>query len=125
LYAALSPDHNILSLIADYFADRMPNECLIIHDQKRKLAIICDGQKQNKDKSSTKSKWYLTDFTYYCEDFTTRGEQYWQELWQLYFHQISIESRYNPRLQSHFVPQRYRRHLVEFQNLTSKTEAKQ
>ena len=115
LYAVLSPDHHILTLIADHFADRLAGERWIIHDQKRKLAIIYDGQDHRKDKSAIQFKWYLTEFSYHMDDDMPSAEQHWQQLWQRYFQQISIESRYNPRLQSHFVPQRYRRHLLEFQ----------
>lgn len=114
LYAAMSPDHHILTLIADHFADRLAGERWIIHDQKRKLAIIYDGQNPDNSRSAIQHKWYLTDFSYHLDDNMTPEEQQWQELWKLYFNRISIEFRYNPRLQSHFVPQRYRRHLLEF-----------
>lgn len=112
LYAALSPDHHILPLIADHFADRLANERWIIHDQKRQLAVVYDGPNRN---SSTQRGWYLTNFPYHMDSSLPKEERYFQELWQLYFYEISIESRCNPRLQSNFVPLRYRRHLVEFQ----------
>ncbi|NLO21258.1 MAG: DNA metabolism protein [Syntrophomonadaceae bacterium] len=114
LYAAMSPDHHILTLIADHFADRLAGERWIIHDQKRKLAIVYVGQDDSKMKP-IQDKWYLTDFAYLMEDDIADKDQHWQQLWQLYFQKIGIESRLNPRLQSQFVPQRYRRHLLEFQ----------
>lgn len=112
LYACLSPDHHILPLIADHFTDRMAGERLIIHDQKRKLAVVYDGQNQTQAKARN---WYITDFPYQINPAHSREEQHFQELWQRYFHQISIETRRNPRLQTQFVPLRYRSHLVEFQ----------
>lgn len=115
LYAALSPDHHILPLIADHFADRLANERWIIHDKKRKLAVVYDGHNSNKNHFSSQRQWYLTDFPHHGEFSLPQEEQNYQELWQLYFSQISIESRCNPSLQSHFVPRRYRSHLVEFQ----------
>ncbi len=120
LYAGLSPDHNILPLIADHFADRLASERWIIHDQKRKLAVIYDGTNLNKNDLLPQRRWYLTDFPHHWEASLPKEEQYFQELWQLYFKQISIESRCNPRLQSHFVPHRYRHHLVEFADLSPK-----
>jgi hypothetical protein len=39
---------------------------------------------------------------------------YYQELWSKYFSHIGIAARENKKLQAHFVPQRYRHHLVEF-----------
>jgi probable DNA metabolism protein len=113
LYAGFSPDHNILTLIADHFADRLRNERWIIHDQKRHLAVIYNGPEPDQDLSS---KWYLTDLDNQWQKAFTQEEEHWQELWRLYFHHISIKSRYNPRLQSQLVPLRYRRHLVEFQS---------
>ncbi len=117
LYAVMSPDHHILTLIADHFADRLAGERWIIHDQSRKLGIIYDGQDSNNQNSELQHKWYLTDFSCHMDDHISSEEQHWQQLWQLYFHRISIEFRYNPRLQSHFVPCRYRRHLLEFNTL--------
>lgn len=113
LYAVLAPDHNILPLIADHFADRLAHERWIIHDQKRNLAVVYDGQDINKN--STQAQWYLTDFSHHLIQSLPEKEQYYQQLWQLYFNQIAIETRCNPRLQSHSVPLRYRSHLTEFQ----------
>lgn len=112
LYAGLSPDHHILPLIADHFADRMAGERWILHDQKRKLAVVYSGSNQQ---ACAERQWYLTDFPYDWKPSLAKEEQYLQELWQLYFHHISIETRSNPRLQTQFVPRRYRQHLVEFQ----------
>ncbi|MDD4803177.1 MAG: TIGR03915 family putative DNA repair protein [Syntrophomonas sp.] len=115
LYAALSPDHHILTLLADHFADRLAGERWVIHDQKRNLAIVYDGKGHCRDNSLLQFKWYLTNFSYHMQADLPPEESHWQLLWQHYFQRISIESRCNPRLQSHFVPQRYRRHLLEFQ----------
>jgi probable DNA metabolism protein len=115
LYSVLSPDHHVLPLIADHFADRLGGERWIIHDQRRKLAIIYDGPDRINNESPVQSKWFITDFDYHWDESLPQEEQHWQYLWQTYFQKIGIESRYNPRLQSRCVPHRYRRHLVEFQ----------
>jgi len=85
LYAAMSPDHHILTLIADHFADRLAGERWIIHDQKRKIAIIYDGQNPDNSRSAIQHKWYLTDFSYHMDANMIPEEQQWQELWKLYF----------------------------------------
>lgn len=103
LYAALEPDHNILILLADHFADRLKQENFIIHDKKRNLAVIYD-----------RKDWYLTDFPQEAKILISEQEAFYQELWTRYFTQIGIENRKNKRLQAHFVPQRYRHNLVEF-----------
>ncbi len=110
LYASLSPDHDILTLIADHFADRLANERFIIHDQKRNLAIIYDGQAT----PESQRDWYLVPLDHKPESPLMEEDRY-QQLWKLYFNKISIGFRRNPRLQTQFVPHRYRSHLVEFQ----------
>lgn len=115
LYAVFSPDHHVLPLMADHFADRLAGERWIIHDRKRKLAIVYDGLNQDNDKSPVHSKWFMIDFPYHWDNTIQEDEQHWQELWQIYFQKIGIESRYNPRQQSRCVPVRYRRYLLEFQ----------
>ncbi|HHV65578.1 MAG TPA: DNA metabolism protein [Peptococcaceae bacterium] len=103
LYAVLEPDHNILILLADHFADRLKQENSIIHDKKRNLAIIYN-----------RKDWYLTDFPKDIQIPISAKEAFFQDLWAKYFMQIGIENRKNKRLQDHFVPQRYRHNLVEF-----------
>lgn len=103
LYAALEPDHNILILLADHFADRLAKENFIIHDKRRNLAVIYDQQ-----------EWYIADFPKDLTINLTESEVFYQELWTRYFTHIGIESRKNKKLQAQFVPQRYRQHLVEF-----------
>lgn len=38
---------------------------------------------------------------------------YWEDLWRLYHRSINNESRYNPRLQRQFMPERYHKYLTE------------
>ncbi len=114
LYASLSPDHDILPLIADHFADRMANERWIIHDLKRNIAVIYDGQNPPEERRAPQRRWYLTGFDHQLDSSGPEEDRY-RELWKLYFAGISIDSRRNPRLQTHFIPLRYRQHLPEFE----------
>jgi len=115
LYAVMAPDHNVLPLLADHFAERLRGERWIIHDKRRNLAIIYNGHDRSCSGLAVHAKWYITDFSYRLEESVPESERQWQRLWQDYFKKVSIESRYNPRLQSRCVPHRYRRYLVEFQ----------
>lgn len=114
LYASLAPDHDILPLIADHFADRMANERWIIHDLKRNIAVIYDGQNPPEERRAPQRRWYLTGFDHQLDSSGPEEDRY-RELWKLYFAGISIDSRRNPRLQTHFIPLRYRQHLPEFE----------
>ncbi len=118
LHARLAPDHNILCMLADHFAERLRNERWIIEDEKRNLAVIYDGMTRNR--GSKQRHWYII-----CLDaplvYPAQGCDPYQELWKLYFNRISIESRSNPKLQTQFVPLRYRGNLVEFEPLMNET----
>ncbi len=112
LYAKLSPDHNILPLLADHFAERLKNERWLIEDCKRNLAVVYDGQ--SRDKKSRQRPWHLLILEHPLE-YAISEEDIYEELWKLYFNKVCIDSRRNPRLQAQFVPHRYRNYLVEFQ----------
>ena len=108
LYAKFEPDHNIVTLLADHFADRFGKERFIIHDVRRNLAVI------GYDK-----QWILTDFDRDIEEERLKEEVFFRALWKEYFDHIGIEGRKNLSIQQSFVPLKYRKHLVEFAKQTS------
>lgn len=105
LYAVFEPDNDILISIADHFADRLKQERFIIHDLKRKKAVICNF-----------GKWIITDFELEQEISPTKREMLIQDLWKCYFNSVGIKERTNKKLQQSFVPLKYRKHLLEFNN---------
>lgn len=122
LYAPCSPDHAVLELLADHFADRLAAEHWMIHDTKRSLAVIYTGRINPAElppaapggRAFPERRWYLADLAQ--KPGAALPEDGWyQELWKLYFRNISIATRYNPRLQARFIPRRYRPHLTEFE----------
>jgi probable DNA metabolism protein len=102
LYAAAEPDHNQLPLLAEHFADRMARENFMIHDLRRRTALVHTPPE--------------TYFTVFDHDQLVPGEkeEVFQQLWREYFREIAIPSRLNPKLQTQFVPKRYRGQLTEF-----------
>ncbi|NLP44532.1 MAG: DNA metabolism protein [Peptococcaceae bacterium] len=103
LYAALEPDNNIIILLADHFADRLAKENFIIHDKRRNIAVVYN-----------RKEWFLADLPKDVKIDFTDDEAFYQQLWQSYFQHIGIDSRKNTKLQTQFVPHRYRKNLVEF-----------
>jgi probable DNA metabolism protein len=102
LYAAFSPDNAILGLLTEHFLDRLHGEPWIIHDTKRNMAVICNGQ-----------RWRLVPFK---RDFALtlpREEMAIQACWRGYFTHIAIPARKNPRLQAQYMPRRYWKDLIE------------
>jgi len=104
LYARFEPDNDIVTLLAEHFADRFKEERFIIHDLKRKTAVI--GYEGN---------WLLTDFDQVLKEDLLSEEVFFRTLWQEYFDAIAIEGRKNLKLQQNFVPLKYRKHLIEFE----------
>lgn len=99
----ITPDHNILTLIAPHFAARMSDKRWIIADTNRDLAAIYDCE-----------KWFilsshLSDKIPYSTD-----EIECRKMWKKYFDTIAIAGRRNPKLQRNMMPARYWKNLTEF-----------
>lgn len=103
-YAAIEPVHNVLPLLMGHFKRRFSDQNFIIHDQSRKCAIIYDQTEiylryLSTEESKDLAKAEISD------DF--------EDLFRTYYKAATIASRKNPRLQNHWMPKRYYKHLVE------------
>lgn len=103
LYCCIEPDHNILEIIADHFADRLKNDPFIIHDKTRNRAVFAQG-----------GSWYISGFTDKELPLLGDGECEYRDLWKKYFETIAIQERINPSCQKRFMPVRYWKNLTEF-----------
>lgn len=101
-YAPFEPDNNIVSLLAPHFARRLSDQYWIIHDKKRKVAVVYN-----------KEEWVLTEFENISNIQFSEREKYYQELWKGFYKNIMIENRRNPRCQRQFMPKRYWKYLIE------------
>lgn len=110
LYGVIEPDHDILPLIAEHFADRMYREQIIIHDAKRKKAVVANKGRWMIEENLNDAQWELMP-----EAPVSEEEAMYRHLWQGYFEHIAIAGRKNLKLQQQFVPLKYRKHLVEMQ----------
>lgn len=103
LFSKFSPDHDILILLIEHFADRYKYEKFIIYDEKRSKACVyydnCWELKENVDFDSLEF---------------SNDEKRIQDLWKQYFRDLAIKERINTNLQFQFVPARYRKNMVEF-----------
>lgn len=108
-YASIEPDHNVISLLAPHFKDRLSDQRWIIHDLKRGLAAVYD-----------KRNWFIEHiYSKATEPLNIIGIKEididFENLWKLYFKHISIESKKNVKLQKQHMPARYWYHLTEKQ----------
>ncbi len=108
LYAVIEPEHRILPMLTEHFADRFMNEWFVIYDQTHGEAAFhyADGA------------WNLHFLTPEQEqrlhELQENREEY-VELWKIFFHHIAVEERINPGLQRNMLPLHYRKHMTEFQ----------
>lgn len=103
-YAAIEPDHNILPLIMGHFKRRFSDQHFIIHDLKRKAAIIYDTKDIIISYLSTEASNKLAQ---------AEISDAFEELFRTYYQSTTIKERYNPRLRNSFMPKRYYKHLIE------------
>lgn len=101
LYAVCEPDYDIVPLMIEHFAERMPQERFIIHDLRHDtLAFHKPGRT-------------LVTHAHAPRLSTLRDE--YADLWRAFYDAICIEGRRNPRLRDNLMPRRYHRYLTELQ----------
>lgn len=102
LYAAISPDNDILEFLADPFKRRYANEFWIINDIVRKKAIIYDKNSYEIVSFSDEDSAKLCDY-----------KDEYSKLWVEYFKSTHIAERKNLQLQRRMMPKRYWKHIFE------------
>ncbi len=102
-YAPYSPDNDITSLIAPFFARRLANESFVIHDIKRKKACFYTNGTiimRNIDETVITLSHSEIDF---------------QSLWKEYYKSVTIDERLNQRQMLLYMPRRYWKFLPEIE----------
>lgn len=101
LYAPYSPDNNITDLLAPHFAKRFSNQRFVIHDVKRKIAAMYDG-----------NEIIIIDADG-AEIYLSEYQQHFEELWRQYYKSVNIESRPHEKQMKGYMPVRYWKFLPE------------
>jgi probable DNA metabolism protein len=102
-YCSISPENNVLPILANHFADRLSSQQWVLHDARRKLAAIYDGKEVAFFLAPQKAGHALG-----------KDEEQFRGLWRAFFEAIAVEGRKNPKLQANMLPLRYRGHMTEF-----------
>ena len=104
LYAAISPNCDLIQMVMPHFLNRFREEPFIIHDVGREKAAF-----------ASEGSWVMRSLPKdFSPQYTVDEEQY-RELWRGYFRTAAIDQRANPRLQKHFVPTRYWQYMTEME----------
>ena len=109
LYARIGPKNDVLTFVMPHFADRLPQENFIIHDELRDLYGL----------HPAKQNWFVVtgDEGLALDQAThtySADELAYSELFGLFFRSISIKERENAKLQRSNLPLRHRGYMTEF-----------
>ncbi len=107
LYGKISPKNDILPILYYHFIDRMPCENWILHDEKRKKAVVYHKNNGLAMVSSQEETW-LKELSEKVDN------QQYDKLWKVFHHSISIKERENRVLQRNLVPIHYRKNMTEW-----------
>jgi probable DNA metabolism protein len=125
LYTArCAPDYGILPALAEHFRLRFGAVPWLIVDEKRSLALACNGERAElvssrrapalSGKGAGAPPQAAPAFPFpACAAAADDVPGAWEELWRNYHGSINNASRENPRLQRRCMPVRYRKYLPE------------
>jgi probable DNA metabolism protein len=110
-FAPIEPQYNVLTLVADHFADRFGDQKWVIYDTKRQFGVYYDLHKievitidhLDFDQQTGKLK----------DTQASADEQLFRSLWKTYFTSMAIKERLNPKLHRQLLPKRFWRFLPE------------
>lgn len=105
----IEPKNNVVTIVAEHFADRMPSEHFVIVDDNRRLAVV-------HPKDEEPYLMYLTEKEFEVLSHSEDFEDEYTRLWRTFFKSIGIKERENRACQRNMIPIWMRKHAVEFKN---------
>ena len=113
LFAAIEPDHDIVSLIAPHFARRFGGQPWVIYDRRRDKGIFY--RKPEMHEITLTDQQFDTMTGEISQTVKSEDEDLYRTLWKAYYQAISIPERKNTRLMLRLLPRRYWKYLPEKQ----------
>ena len=105
LAAEITPNNNVLPIIASHFCDRFSGENLVIYDKTHKLGFLYR-------KTGSREFFQADSIDLPPPD---EEEEKYRALWKRFYKTIAIEGRLNPKLRRGNMPMRYWPNMTEFQ----------
>ncbi|MDO5383094.1 MAG: TIGR03915 family putative DNA repair protein [Eubacteriales bacterium] len=103
----LEPKNNVISIVGQHFADRMPSEYWLIIDDNRSIAVVHSKDEENYLRVLTEDEMNSLKRTEFMEDEYTK-------MWRTFFDAIAIKQRENYACQRNLFPIWMRKHTTEF-----------
>ncbi len=101
-YSHYEPDNDITALLMPHFTARFKNHAFIIHDTKRNILGLYDGEKSAVVENDRPITVFLSE-----------SEKSFTELWTTYYDSVNIKERKNEKLMKQYLPVRYWKNLPE------------
>ena len=111
-FAAIEPDHDIVSLLAPHFARRYGSQPWVIYDRRRDKGVFCKIPEIHEITLTDKQFDTLTGDIH--PQVKAEDEDLYRSLWKAYYKAINIPERKNTRLMLRLLPRRYWKYLPEF-----------
>lgn len=102
-FGEIEPECNVLPLIGKHFARRFPAMPWIIHDTRRKIALVYNGECYMADTDTLPVLKYSEE------------EQQYRGLWKQFYDSIEIKERHNEKCRRSHMPKRFWKNLTEMQ----------
>ena len=108
LFSRITPDNDILEMLAPHFQNRYPLESWMIYDEKRNKVLLhpsggaCTVRRDVHLEPDKEQRLAETDE--------------YEQIWKEFCRSITIEARRNPALQQQFLPRKFQRNMTEFIN---------
>lgn len=107
LFSEITPKAQILTCVADHFADRFPLENWVIYDKSHQTFLV------HKARESWGLVWGENLNAEAVENVSEKEKEY-QRLFKGFFESVSISERENPKCQQNHLPLRYREGMPEW-----------
>ncbi len=119
--AVVSPDHNVLPLVIDHFADRFNDQPWLIYDAKRHYGYCYRASPDPSQGGEVIRVTFENEAAVPFDlsngkldaDVLSENDKLFQDLWRTYFKAICIKERMNPKKQLSDMPRRYWKYMTE------------
>jgi len=110
-FAAIEPDHDIVSLLAPHFARRYGSQSWVIYDRRRDKGVFYEKREIHEITLTDQQFDAITgDILHHVK---AEDEELYKRLWKAYYKAINIPERKNTRLMLRLLPRRYWKYLPE------------
>lgn len=110
-FARIEPIYNVLPLIVNHFKDRYADQSWVIYDPKRAYGYYYDQHSVTEISFTSETIPFRNGKL--TETVLAKDEKLFQQLWKAYFHALTIEERFNPKLHRQNLPARFWKYLPE------------